>query len=403
MATMTHQAAANPPTTAQQLFAADVQRLNDAWLAADVEALTASLDLAYPADYLLAESWERLRRAFYFLDNLNAGADTVKTFAAAAMTLDHAKTIKELLRSKFGAETWLTLSAEIQDVLRERKRDALAAYLLTQPKPADAPSGKWENTNDLYAYYLLDVEMSSCQLTSRLVQASGSVQLFVQRCFMGLEPDVMVKADGDDGDSAWRWWKWMRKYRVWEANRKVFLWPENWIEPELKKDRSPFFKDLENELLQNEINQYTVETAFTNYLEKLDGVAQLEIAGFYQEDDGDNTIIHVFGRTTGAEPHLYYYRRYDYRQWTPWEKVDLDIQGDYLIPAVVNKRLFLFWPVFTEVPDEAENDKRVPIPTAGCYRCPCQKTNEKTQAANGGERLPAGQMDAEEGIEGFIR
>ena len=117
---------------------------------------------------------------------------------------------------------------------------------------------------------------------------------------MGLEPDVEVKADGDDGDSAWRWWKWMRKYRVWEANRKVFLWPENWIEPELKKDRSPFFKDLENELLQNEINQYTVETAFSNYLEKLDGVAQLEIAGFYQEDDGDNTIIHVFGRTTGG-------------------------------------------------------------------------------------------------------
>lgn len=336
-------------------FAADVQRLNDAWLAADVEALTASLDLAYPADYLLAESWERMRRAFYFLDNLNASSDRAKTFAASAMTDTHPKTIKELLRSKFGTETWLTLCAEIQDVLRERKRDALAAYLLTQPKPADAPSGKWENTNDLYAYYLLDVEMSSCQLTSRLVQGSGSVQLFVQRCFMGLEPDVVVNAEGATGDSAWRWWKWMRKYRVWEANRKVFLWPENWIEPELKKDRSSFFKDLENELLQNEINQYTVETAFTNYLEKLDGVAQLEIAGFYQEDDGDNAIIHVFGRTKGAEPHLYYYRRYDYRQWTPWEKVDLDIQGDYLVPAVVNKRLFLFWPVFTEVPDEKEN------------------------------------------------
>jgi hypothetical protein len=343
-------------------FAADVERLNEAWLAADVESLTASLDLAYPATYLLAENWERLRRAFYFLDNLNAGADTVITFAAAAMTIDHAKTLKELLRSKFGTETWLALAAEIQDVLRERKRDALAAYLLAQPQPA-APSGKWENTNDLYAYYLLDVEMSSCQLTSRLVQGSGSVQLFVQRCFMGLEPEVVVKADGDDGDSAWRWWEWMRKYRVWEANRKVFLWPENWIEPELKKDRSPFFKDMENELLQNEVNQYTVETAFTNYLEKLDGVAQLEIAGFYQEDDGDNTIIHVFGRTPGAEPHLYYYRRFDYRQWTAWEKVDLDIQGDYLIPAVVNKRLFLFWPVFMEVPDDTQN-KEVDIPDA---------------------------------------
>lgn len=344
-------------------FAADVEGLNEAWLAADVKEMIASLDLSYPDDYLLPETWERLRRAFYFLDNLNTGADRAKTFAAAAMTDVHAKTIKELLRSKFGTETWLTLSAEIQDVMRERKRDALAAYLLTRSKPADAPSGKWENTNDLYAYYLLHVEMSSCQLTSRLVQGSGSVQLFVQRCFMGLEPDVKVNTDGDDGDSAWRWWKWMRKYRVWEANRKVFFYPENWIEPELKKDRSPFFKDLENELLQNEINQHNVETAFLNYLEKLDGVAQLEIAGFYQEDDGDNAIIHVFGRTIGAEPHLYYYRRYDYRQWTAWEKVELDIQGDYLIPAVINKRLFLFWPIFMEVPDEEGNSK-VTIPPA---------------------------------------
>jgi len=358
------EAASNPPTIAQQLFAGEVERLNEAWRTTDVEQLIESLDLAYPDKYLLAESWERLRRAFYFLDNLNGSADTAKKFAAAAMTVDHAKSLKELLRSKFGTETWLTLCAEIQDALRERKRDALAAYLLTHSKLADAPSGKWENTNDLYAYYLLDVEMNSCQMTSRLVQASGSVQLFVQRCFMGLEPNVAVKADGDDGDSAWRWWKWMRKYRVWEANRKVFLWPENWIEPELKKDRSQFFKDMENELLQNEINQYTAETAFQNYLEKLDGVAQIEIGGFYQEDDGDNTILHVFGRTAGAEPHLYYYRRYDYRQWTPWEKVDLDIQGDYLIPAVLNKRMFLFWPVFTEVSDDAEN-KITTIPQSG--------------------------------------
>jgi hypothetical protein len=352
-------------------FAADVTRLNDSWTAADILALIGALDARYtnqfpsqPNDYLLAETWERLYRAYYFLDSLNAGASRVLSFAAAIMGAAGTATLKQLLRSKFGVESWLALSADIQDALRERKRDALAAYLLAQPMPADAPSGKWENTNDLYAYYLLDVEMSSCQLTSRLVQASGSVQLFVQRCFMGLEPDVIVQPDGATGDSAWKWWRWMHKFQVWVANRKVFLWPENWIEPELKKDRSPFFKDLENELLQNEINQYNAETAFANYLEKLDGVAQLEIAGFYQEDEGDDAVVHVFGRTRGAEPHLYYYRRYDYRQWTPWEKVELDIQGDYLIPAVVASRLLLFWPVFTDVPDEVGN-RTVPTPTAG--------------------------------------
>ncbi|MHC1764915.1 MAG: neuraminidase-like domain-containing protein [Verrucomicrobiia bacterium] len=345
-------------------FAADVERLNDQWTTTNMQALVGALDLAYPDHYLLAENWERVRRAFYFVESLGADVVTVKTFASATMGEAHTKALKSILRARFGAEIWLALSAEIQDVLRERKRDALAAYLLTQPRPLnappmppDAPTLKWENTNDLYAYYLLDVEMNACQLTSRLVQASGSVQLFVQRCFMGIEPEVRVEAEGTNADSAWRWWKWMRRYRVWEANRKVFLWPENWIEPELRKDRSSFFKELENELLQNELNQCTAETAFTNYLEKLIGIAQLEVSNLYQEDQGDDTIIHVFGRTTGAEPHQYYYRRYDYRQWTPWEHIDLDIQGDYLVPAVINKRLFLFWPIFAEAADQAANQE----------------------------------------------
>ena len=350
--------------TTPAAFATDVQRCNEAWSATDIEEIVATFDLTFPNDYLLAETWERIRHAFTFSENLGGDIQQAKTFAAATMGPAEAKALAALLRAKFGNETWQILSTEIQDLLRERKRDALVAYLLTQPSPADAPSGKWDNPNDLYAYYLLDVEMNACQLTSRLVQASGSVQLFVQRCFMGLEPEVRVEADGPNGDGAWSWWQWMRKYRVWEANIKVWLWPENWILPELKKDRSSFFKDLENELLQNDVNALTSETAFANYLEKLDAVAQLEIAGFYHEDDAGGARMHVFGRTTGAEPHVYYYRCFNYRCWTPWEKVDLDLQGDYLIPAVVNKRLFLFWPVLTELPDEEENSA-VPTPTAG--------------------------------------
>ena len=29
-------------------------------------------------------------------------------------------------------------------------------------------------------------------------------------------------------------WEWRQNYRVWEASRKVFLYPENWVEPELR-------------------------------------------------------------------------------------------------------------------------------------------------------------------------
>ncbi len=49
----------------------------------------------------------------------------------------------------------------------------------------------------------------------------------------------------------------MRRYRVWEANRKVFLYPENWLEPELRDGKSPFFRELESELLKSDLSVAT--------------------------------------------------------------------------------------------------------------------------------------------------
>jgi SpoVK/Ycf46/Vps4 family AAA+-type ATPase len=37
-------------------------------------------------------------------------------------------------------------------------------------------------------------------------------------------------------------WQWRTRYRVWEANRKVFLYPENWIEPEPRSPVAAFGK-----------------------------------------------------------------------------------------------------------------------------------------------------------------
>jgi hypothetical protein len=72
--------------------------------------------------------------------------------------------------------------------------------------------------------------------TSRIKQAISSVQTFIQRCMMGLEdPDVPTGALDRER------WRWMNKYRRWEANRKVFLYPENWLHTHLRDDKSPFY------------------------------------------------------------------------------------------------------------------------------------------------------------------
>ena len=172
----------------------------------------------------------------------------------------------------------------------------------------------------------------------------------------------------EEVDDKWKEWKWMKTYRVWEANRKIFLWPENWIEPELRNDKSIFFKELENELMQNDITADTAEAAFLHYLDKVDEVTRLDICAMYhelkyqtileittQEQKTLVDILHVFGRTRGTPSKYYYRRRVNSAIWTSWEKVDLDIEGDHLIPVVRNRRLYLFWLIFTEKAREVES------------------------------------------------
>ena len=84
------------------------------------------------------------------------------------------------------------------------------------------------------------------------------------------------------------------------------------MEQGLRDDKTPFFTALEADITQQEISADNVETAYLNYLEKLQQVARLEIIGtFWQDKDPDTgeevNTLHVFGRTFHS-PHTYFYR-----------------------------------------------------------------------------------------------
>ena len=299
------------------------------------------ISLSFPEDYRNGEALTRFQACLEMSKRLGVSAQEIFKWLTPDLTAKAARSIRLAVQAKYGFDQWLKVGSPLRDKIRIQQRNALVSYLVGRNAETNA---KFKDTNDLFAHYLIDVEMAPCMLTSRIKQAISSVQLFIQRCLMNLEPDVTMTTDDAD-----KWTSWKKWYRVWEANRKVFLYPENWIEPELRDNKSPFFKDLESELLQNEVTLETVEAAFRRYLEKLDEVARLEISGMYYQKE----ILHVFGRTRGI-PHIYYYRRWENSaDWTPWERVDLDIEGDHLIPVVWNQRLYLFWPIFTEKANEA--------------------------------------------------
>ncbi len=255
---------------------------------------------------------------------------------------------KAALRARMTDAAWRDAIQPVSDALRNQRRDALVAYILFHHPPAPAIT----TPDRLYEHLLLDVQMDACTQTSRIRLALSTVQQFVNRCLMGLEANVSPASIRSDH------WDWMQRYRVWEANRKVFVHPENWLEPELRDGKSPFFRDLESELLKSDITDDLAEEAYLSYLKKLDDVAKLEIVAAYlhQREPGntDDDILHVFGRTNGTTRE-YYTRRFEYGYWTPWEKLSLNVEGDLLVPVVWKTQLFVFW--VTAVTKPADGDR----------------------------------------------
>ncbi|WP_437943248.1 neuraminidase-like domain-containing protein [Sorangium sp. So ce281] len=301
----------------------------------------------------MLELWQMLRATMRIVRRLELNASQIiDLLLSPAPTLGAAVRLRNVFRSQFSRDAWKEVFKPLRDPLRRRQRDALTGYLTTGAVEVDGVNGEQKpdfvDENDLFAHFLIDVEMEPDTLISRIRLALNVVQLFVQRVFLGLEDNASLIQLEQAKDQ----WAWMQNYRVWEANRKVFLYPENWIEPELRDDKTEFFTELENELVEGDITHERGLTALHNYLEKMSEVSNLEVVGTYAEEvfsSGVNHVLHVVGRTR-FQSRSFYYRTFQAKQfhngvWTPWKKINLDINADVVAPVVFNGRLHLFWPL----------------------------------------------------------
>lgn len=348
----------------------------DAWLAQafglspqDAADAIARLNLAWPADFLNPRKINELVELLLTAQRLGA-----KCSELFSLTEDVAPTAnspgrpgrieatlaRSLLRARYDEKTWPAQLKHIVDALRERQRNALVSYLITRP-PEDAVSrGAWRSANDLYEHYLIDTEMSPCKVSTRILHAISAVQLFVQRCLMNLEDDVRPSAINVDR------WKWMKNYRVWEANRKVFLYPENWIEPELRDDKSEIFEELEGQLLQDELDNGRAEDVLRNYVKQLESVSNLMVVGMYVDRSTNaqgaptgETQVHIVARTLNR-PSKFFYRRWimsaTSNYWTAWEHVPLDgVKTEHVLPFVFHGDPYIAWPEASQLASPAKS------------------------------------------------
>lgn len=248
-----------------------------------------------------------------------------------------ASDVRDTVKAKYSPEQWRQVAQPIFDKLRQQRRDALVAQVLKVTG--------YERVEQLFEHFLVDPGTEPVVHTSRLRLAMSSVQTFIQRCLLNLEQDVAPSSINADR------WEWMKRYRVWEANRKIFLWPENWLEPEFRDDKTHLFAELESALLESDLDNEAVEAALHQYLAGLEEIARLDIRAIYQEKRPSGDILHVLARTTNA-PHKYFYRTWSHRSWTPWAPVTADIESNHVVLVVWRDRVHLFWAQF--LPKEAE-------------------------------------------------
>lgn len=286
-----------------------------------------------------------------------------------------ATAIVTAIRNKYESEEdYQEIIGPFEDKIREQKRDTLTHYLIHSLVPKI-----FKSQNDLYHYFVIDTQLEGCSRTSRVVAAISSVQLYVQRCLMNLEQSedryIHVLPENIPANE----WEWRKNYRLWEANYKVFLYPEIYIEPDLRDDKTPLFEELESELLQREINIQSVLDSYAKYMSGFEEVAGLSIAGAYHDLDQDFAgayphlhpstakgadILHLFGVTSG-EPPQYYYRTVEniYKSevkgsakgiaWNAWRKINLQIPVRKVSPIVFLGQLHVLW---LEISTRPKND-----------------------------------------------
>ncbi|WP_248749315.1 neuraminidase-like domain-containing protein [Pseudomonas sp. MWU15-20650] len=247
------------------------------------------------------------------------------------------------------------MSHSLNQQLNESLRDAMLAYYLTYRVPTDL-KGKITQADDLYEYWLLDVQVSQTVPTSPVACAISSLQQYITRIQLGLEPGYEKQGMTAPQDTLWR--EQLHTYALWNANQQLHYHPANYLDPTLRRDKTDSFEQLENDLSQYRIQADTVSTAVNNYLARFEETANIRTINGYIDADASNLYSGTYyfvGKSSSA--NTYYWRSLDLSKrtgavlfqdaWSDWESINLSVSDataeQSIRPVYFNNRLFFIW------------------------------------------------------------
>ena len=260
--------------------------------------------------------------------------------------------VRQHVRATLDATTWRETMKSVNDELRNRRRDALVAYILAH----DPPTPAIDTPDELYEHFLVDV--ADGRLPADVAHPSGAVDRAAVRHplpdepgiggLAGLDPpgplglDEAVPGVGGQpqglpvaGELA----------RARAARRQVAVLPRARVRAAQVGHHRPSWPRTPT--------SPTSRSSTTSPASRSSAATSSRASPSKADDD----ILHVIGRTNG-KTRQYWYRRYEYRTyWTPWEKVTLNIEGDLVLPTMWRNQLYLFWVTAVEKPHGGNQDK----------------------------------------------
>ncbi|HTD21426.1 MAG TPA: neuraminidase-like domain-containing protein [Terriglobales bacterium] len=309
------------------------------------------------------ERLQRLKACFGQISTLGADVAFMQGIVGLATNQDwnvylqQAALCQSKVSGRYGQNRWQQLGGQVEGKLQVNLRDALVGLELAALR---ATYKDIQTPNNVYEFLLTDVETGPEAQISYIKEALNAVQLYLQRCRLRLEPGVEILDEIPP-----IWWDWMLNYRVWEANRRIFLYPENYLLPSLRRDQTSVFRTLSSDLRQSDITSDYVESVYNNYMDGFGELARLKPVDSYRctvEDPKKGKIraLYLLARTETAPFTFFLCRQLEATPWTEWEKIDLTINAPSVTLVYAFTRLFVFW-----VEVKSESTPSIQVGTTG--------------------------------------
>lgn len=175
------------------------------------------------------------------------------------------------------------------------------------------------NIDSLANYLHLDLTVDETYKTTPLAFAINRIHSFIQAVRLGTEPNY--SAENFDENT----WSWLKSYGTWHAAMMVSLYPENFLFPPSRYNKTPSFKMIVDSALVASLDyQQTLKAYYKSLLDLQDmhliGIARVEHRTF------------IFSRVAKG---FYYSVLYDNGKWKPWKKIDLSVDIPLEVKTIV--------------------------------------------------------------------